>query len=78
MTVRADHKQIGLHLGWNKRKSGLGGVQVTYLKVNWVRPNGPWAGPGKIIKFQPVPTFTTAFSEHPVRDLLGLAYDIDF
>jgi hypothetical protein len=35
MTVRADYKYIGLHFGWNKRKSGKGGVLVTYLKENF-------------------------------------------
>jgi hypothetical protein len=34
--------KIGLHSGWNKRKSGLGGVRVTYLKINFgLEPNAP-------------------------------------
>jgi hypothetical protein len=32
--LRADCKLIRLHLGWNKGKSDLGVVQVTYLKIN--------------------------------------------
>jgi hypothetical protein len=28
MIARTDYKYIGLHSGWNKRKSGLGGVRV--------------------------------------------------
>jgi hypothetical protein len=35
MIVREDCKYIGLYSGWNKRKSDLSGVQVTYLKVNF-------------------------------------------
>jgi hypothetical protein len=34
MIVEADCKQIGLHSGWNKGKSVLGGVRVTNLKIN--------------------------------------------
>jgi hypothetical protein len=33
--VRAECKWIRIHLGWNKRKSGSGGVQVTHLKINF-------------------------------------------
>jgi hypothetical protein len=33
--IRADCKQIKLHWGWNKRESVLGGVWVTYLKINF-------------------------------------------
>jgi hypothetical protein len=37
-------RQIGLHSDWNKRKLGLGGVRVTFLKVNFgFGPNAPWA-----------------------------------
>jgi hypothetical protein len=44
--VRADCKQLGLNSGWNKRKSSLGGVRVTYLKVNFGLGLGraTWAG----------------------------------
>jgi hypothetical protein len=33
--VRAYCEYAGLHSGWNKRKSGLGGVRVTDLKINF-------------------------------------------
>lgn len=42
--------------------SGLGGLRVTYLNINFgsvlVRPNGPWAGLGEILKCRPVETST--------------------
>jgi hypothetical protein len=34
---QGSYKYIGLHSGWNKRKSGLGGERITYLKINFVR-----------------------------------------
>jgi hypothetical protein len=44
-------------LGLNKSKSGFGQVWVTYLKINFrLKPNGPQAGPGKILQFQPMQT----------------------
>jgi hypothetical protein len=47
MIVRADCEYVN-RLGWNKRKSGLGGVWVTYLKINF------GLGPREILKFRPV------------------------
>jgi hypothetical protein len=47
MIVSADYKQIRLHLGWNKRKSGFISVEVTYLRTNFrIRPKWSlgWAG----------------------------------
>jgi hypothetical protein len=38
-------KQIGLHSGWNKRKSGSGGARATYLKTNF------GLGPCEILNF---------------------------
>jgi hypothetical protein len=67
MILRADSKQTGLHSGWNKRKSGLGGEWVTYLKINFgLRPNAPWAGLGEILKFQPMQTSNVEWSEGEV------------
>jgi hypothetical protein len=48
-TARADCKYIGLHSGWNERKSGLGEVRVT--SENKFRAR---AGPGEFLKFRPV------------------------
>jgi hypothetical protein len=43
--VRAYFKYIVLHWGWNKRKSVLGGLRVTYLKINCgLGPNALRAG----------------------------------
>jgi hypothetical protein len=69
--VRADWKQIGLHSGWNKRKSGFGRVQVTYLmKTNFgLGPNGPRARPDKILKFRPLQIST---SHSTMRSLIRL------
>jgi hypothetical protein len=53
-------KYIGLQSGWNRRKSGFGWVQVTYLKVKFWFELGRTkyslsrAGLGKILKFRPV------------------------
>jgi hypothetical protein len=33
--VRTDYKKIGFHVRRNRRKSGLGGGQETYMKTNF-------------------------------------------
>jgi hypothetical protein len=33
--ARTDCKCIGLHLVWDKNQSGMGGIWVTYLKINF-------------------------------------------
>jgi hypothetical protein len=46
--VRADIKQMGLHSGFDKRKSGFCRLRVKHLKINF--------GPGQIPKFLSVQT----------------------
>jgi hypothetical protein len=61
--VRTGCKYIGLHSGWNKTKSGLSGVLVTYLKINFeLGPNVPRAESDEIQKFRPVQTSEVGFA----------------
>jgi hypothetical protein len=57
--VSVDCKYIGLDLGWNKRKSGLGSVRLTYLRTNfglWLGQTLLDLGPVKFLKFRSVRT----------------------
>jgi hypothetical protein len=43
--------KTGLYSGWNKRKSGIGGVQETYMKMNFrLGQNTLRAGQDDILK----------------------------
>jgi hypothetical protein len=51
-------------VGWNERRLGLGGVQVTYLKINFgLKSNVPRAGLGEILKFWPLQASIVVFHE---------------
>jgi hypothetical protein len=66
MIVRQIVNRSGFIRAGMLRKSCLGGVWVTYLKINFgLGSNAPQARPGEILKFQPVQTSTSWFHSSP-------------